>query len=249
MRLTKSLLLAAALNLMLSAAAFAASPDWSVYAETLQTVKAGKKHDTPLNQVDYSALKKSGQLEAAYRLINTFPVATLVNREEKLAFYINAYNILALKMVLDHWPVDSIKDVGNVLSPVWKKTAGVIGGQEVSLDAIENEVLRPMGEPRIHFAIVCASVSCPDLRTEPYSADKLNAQLDDQAGLFLNNAKKGLNDDGKVIHVSKIFDWFENDFKAVGGIEAFIRQHRSGLSKAAIKADIEYDWSLNSVGE
>ncbi len=249
MRFTKSLLLVAALNLTLSATAFAAPPDWSVYAETLQTVKAGKKHDTPLNLVDYSALKKSGQLEAAYQLIKTFPVETLANREEKLAFYINAYNILALKMVLDHWPVDSIKDVGNVLSPVWKKTAGVIGGQEVSLDAIENEVLRPMGEPRIHFAIVCASVSCPDLRTEPYTADKLNAQLDDQAGLFLNNAEKGLNDDGKVIHVSKIFDWFENDFKAVGGIEAFIHQHRSGLSKSAIKADIEYDWSLNSPGE
>lgn len=249
MRFAKSLLLVAVLNLTLSAAALAASPDWSVYAETLQTVKAGKKHDTPLNQVDYSALKKSGQLEAAYQLIKTFPVETLANREEKLAFYINAYNILALKMVLDHWPVDSIKDVGNLLSPVWKKTAGVIGGQEVSLDAIENEVLRPMGEPRIHFAIVCASVSCPDLRTEPYSADKLNAQLDDQAGLFLNNAQKGLNDDGKVIHVSKIFDWFENDFKAVGGIEAFIHQHRNGLSKSAIKADIDYDWSLNSAGE
>lgn len=249
MRFTKSLLFVTLLSVTLSSAAFAASPDWSVYAQILQSVKAGNKHDTPLNSVDYSALKKSGQAEAAYQLIKTFPVETLANREEKLAFYINAYNILSLKMVLDHWPVDSIKDVGNLLSPVWKKTAGVIGGQEVSLDAIENEVLRPMGEPRIHFAIVCASVSCPDLRAEPYTADKLNAQLDEQAGLFLNNAKKGLNDDGKVIHVSKIFDWFEKDFKAVGGIEAFIRQYHSGLSKAAIKADIDYDWSLNSVGE
>lgn len=249
MRFAKSLLLATVLNLTLSATAFAVSPDWSIYAQALQSVKAGNKHGVPLNLVDYQSLKKSGQLEAAYQLIKTFPVATLANREEKLAFYINAYNILALKMVLDHWPVDSIKDAGNLLSTVWKKTAGIIGGQEVSLDAIENEVLRPMGEPRIHFAIVCASVSCPDLRTEPYSADTLNAQLDDQAGLFLNNAKKGLNDDGKIIHVSKIFDWFENDFKEVGGIEAFIHQYRSGLSKSAIKADIEYDWSLNSVGE
>jgi len=249
MRFTQSLLLATVLNLTLAFSVFAASPDWSVYAKTLQRVKAGKKHDTPLNLVDYSALKKSGQLEAAYQLIKTFPVETLANREEKLAFYINAYNILALKMVLDHWPVDSIKDAGNLLSPVWKKTAGVIGGQEVSLDAIENEVLRPMGEPRIHFAIVCASVSCPDLRTEPYSAEKLNAQLETQAKSFLNNAKKGLNDDGKIIHVSKIFDWFGKDFKAAGGIEAFIHQHRSGLSKAAIETDIDYDWSLNSIGE
>ncbi|MDP3839735.1 MAG: DUF547 domain-containing protein [Methylococcales bacterium] len=174
----------------------------------------------------------------------------MASKEEKLAFYINTYNILALKMVLDNLPVDSIKDVGNLLSPVWKKTAGVIAEKDVSLDAIENEVLRPMGEPRIHFAIVCASVSCPDLRTEPYTAEKLNAQLDDQVKSFLNNVKKGLNDDGKVIHVSKIFDWFEKDFKTVGGIEAFIRQHHSGLSKeAAIETDIDYDWSLNSVGE
>jgi hypothetical protein len=249
MRFTKSLLLASVLNLTLSATAFAASPDWSVYAKALQTVKAGKKHDTPLNQVDYSALKKSGQLEAAYQVIKAFPATMLASKEEKLAFYINTYNILALKMVLDHWPVDSIKDVGNLLSPVWKKTAGVIGGQEVSLDAIENEVLRPMGEPRIHFAIVCASVSCPDLRTEPYTSEKLNAQLDDQAKSFLNNAKKGLNDDGKVIHVSKIFDWFGKDFKAAGGVEAFIRQHHNGLSKAPIQADIEYDWDINGIDQ
>lgn len=249
MRFTQSLLLATVLNMTLSFSVFAASPDWSVYAKALQTVKAGNKHDTPLNVVDYSALKKSGQLEAAYQVIKNFPVATLASKEEKLAFYINTYNILALKMVLDNLPVDSIKDIGNVLSPVWKKTAGVIGAKEVSLDAIENEVLRPMGEPRIHFAIVCASVSCPDLRTEPYTAEKLNAQLDDQTKSFLNNTKKGLNDDGKVIHVSKIFDWFGKDFKAVGGIEAFIRQHHSGLSKSAIETDIDYDWSLNSVGE
>lgn len=250
MRFTQSLLLATVLNLTLSATVFAASPDWSVYAKALQTVKAGKKHDTPLNQVDYSALKKSGQLEAAYQVIKAFPVKSLASKEEKLAFYINTYNILALKMVLDNLPVDSIKDVGNVLSPVWKKTAGVISEKDVSLDAIENEVLRPMGEPRIHFAIVCASVSCPDLRTEPYTAEKLNAQLDDQVKSFLNNVKKGLNEDGKVIHVSKIFDWFGKDFKAVGGIETFIRQYHSGLSKeAAIETDIDYDWSLNSVGE
>lgn len=249
MRFTKPLLLATVLNLTLSATVFAASPDLNVYAQALQSVKAGSKHDIPLNQVDYSALKKSGQVEAAYQLIKAFPVATLATKEEKLAFYINTYNILAIKMVLDNLPVDSIKDAGSVISPVWKKTAGEIGAKEMSLDAIENEVLRPMGEPRIHFAIVCASVSCPDLRTEPYTADKLNTQLDTQVKSFLNNTKKGLNDDGKVIHVSKIFDWFEKDFKAAGGIEAFIRQQHSDLSKSAVKTDIDYDWSLNSIGE
>ncbi|MDP3330896.1 MAG: DUF547 domain-containing protein, partial [Methylococcaceae bacterium] len=173
MRFTQSLLLATLLNLTLSLSVFAASPDWSVYAKALQSVKTGNKHDTPLNVVDYSALINWGQLEAAYQVIKAFPVKSLASKEEKLAFYINTYNILALKMVLDNLPVDSIKDVGNLLSPVWKKTAGVIAEKDVSLDAIENDVIRKMGEPRIHFAIVCASVSCPDLRTEPYTAEKL----------------------------------------------------------------------------
>jgi len=249
MNLSKTVLLAALLNLTLSFGALASSPDWSAYAKVLQTVKPGNKHDTPLVLVDYQALKKSGQLEAVYQQIQVFPVENLASKEEKLAFYINTYNILALKMVLDHWPVNSIKDAGNLISPVWGKTAGVIGGKEVSLDDIENKTLRPLAEPRIHFAIVCASVSCPDLRAEPYTAEKLNAQLDEQVSLFLKNPKKGLAEDGKVIHVSKIFDWFEKDFKAAGGVDAFIRSHRSGLTKSPIKADIQYDWAINAIGE
>jgi len=245
MRFIKTLLFAVLLNLSLSFSSFADSPDWGDYAQVLQAVKMGKKHDTPLALVDYQALKKSGQLAAAYRQIQAFPVETLAGKEEKLAFYINAYNILALKTVLDHWPVASIKDVGNLLSPVWGKTAGVIGQKEVSLDAIENEILRPLADPRIHFAIVCASVSCPDLRTEPYTAEKLNAQLDEQVSLFLKNPKKGLVDDGKVIHVSKIFDWFDQDFKVAGGVDAFIRRHRKSLPELPIKADIPYDWAVN----
>ena len=195
--------------------------------------------------VDYAQLKKSGQLQAAYQQISEFPVESLSSRDEKLAFYINTYNILALKMVADHWPVDSIKDIGNLFSPVWGKTAGVIGGKEVSLDTIENDIIRPMGEPRIHLAIVCASVSCPDLRSEPYTAENLNTQLNEQTRLFLQNNKKGLRIDKKAIHISKIFDWFEKDFSAVGGVEAFIRQHRTDLPAIEFDADIPYDWAVN----
>lgn len=249
MSFTKTLLLAVLLNLSLSFSVFASSPDWRVYAKVLQTVKSGKKHDIPLALVDYQTLKKSSQLEAVYQQIEAFPVDTLASKEEKSTFYINVYNILALKMVLDHWPVQSIKDAGNLLSPVLGKTAGIIGGKEVSLDTIENEILRPLGEPRMHFAIVCASVSCPGLRAEPYTAEKLNVQLDEQISLFLQNQKKGLVNDGKVIHVSKIFDWFEKDFKVAGGVDAFTHRHRNSLPELPIKADIRYDWAINAIGE
>jgi hypothetical protein len=163
--------------LILSFNSFPAEPNWSAYAEVLKSVSQGTKNNVKLALVDYRALKENGKLEAAYQQLSNFPVTNLSNKEEKLAFYINAYNILALKMVLDHWPIDSIKDVGSLITPVWGKSAGDIDAKTISLDEIENKILRPMGEPRIHFAIVCASVSCPDLRSSPYTASDLNTQL------------------------------------------------------------------------
>ncbi len=104
-----------------------------------------------------------------------------------------------------------------------------------------------MGEPRIHLAIVCASVSCPDLRNEPYTAVKLESQLDDQVQQFLNNQGKGLKIENKVIRLSKIFDWFEEDFDGNGGIAGFIKKYRPDLPELRIKANIPYDWSVNGV--
>lgn len=233
------------LLILFSANNWAKSPDWRVYADVLQHVKHGVKHQTPLVLVNYGQIKRSGQLQVVYQQIKHFPVDNLNSREQKLAFYINVYNILAMKMVVDHWPVESIKDAGNIFRPVWGKTAGIVGGKKVSLDDIENKILRPMGEPRIHFAIVCASVSCPDLRTEPYTADRLNAQLDGQVRSFLHNDKKGLNAGKNKIQVSKIFAWFEKDFSKIGGAESFIRHYRPDLPVLEIDPDIDYDWSLN----
>jgi len=157
------------------------------------------------------------------------------------------YNILALKTVLDHWPVESIKDVGSLLSPVWDKPAGNIGGKAVSLGEIEHKILRPMGEPRVHLAIVCASVSCPDLRNTPFTGSELDSQLDEQARQFLNNADKGLKIGSKRIRISKIFDWFEEDFRSIGGVEAFIRGYRPDLPALRFTESINYDWDVNGI--
>lgn len=246
MTLMKRLMIFTAL-LMVSFNTFAAEPNWSAYAEVLKSVRQGTKNNVKLALVDYQALKENGKLETAYQQLSNFPVKSLSNKEEKLAFYINVYNILALKMVLDHWPIDSIKDVGSLISPVWGKSAGSIDGKAVSLDEIENKILRPMGEPRIHFAIVCASVSCPDLRNTPYTASNLNTQLNEQVQQFLANADKGLSIGKNSIRISRIFDWFEKDFKSVGGVEAFIRRYRTDLPELPLKADINYDWSVNGI--
>jgi hypothetical protein len=246
MVLIKSIIIATAL-LIPSFNTFAEEPNWSAYAEVLKNVSHGTKNNVKLALVDYRALKENGKLETAYQQLSNFPVKNLSKKEEKLAFYINAYNILAIKMVLDHWPIDSIKDVGSMINPVWGKSAGDIDGKTVSLDEIENNILRTMGEPRIHFAIVCASVSCPDLRNTPYTASNLNAQLDEQAQQFLSNTEKGLRIDKDSIHISKIFDWFEKDFMPVGGVGAFIRHHRADLPKLPFKDDIDYDWNMNGI--
>jgi len=226
----------------------AVEPDWRDYAKVLQSVKQGQKHGVSLALVDYEAIKKSGQLDKVYQQISSYPVSNLSGREEKLAFYINTYNILALKMVADHWPVESIKDIGHFFSPVWGKEAGTVGGRELSLDDVENAIIRPMGEPRIHFAIVCASVSCPDLSNEPYTAAQLNQQLESQVNAFLHNKQKGLRVEGNEIVVSKIFKWFKEDFEQVGGVNVFIRSYRTDLPvDYAIDAALNYDWSVNAV--
>lgn len=249
MHLLQRLFLLLSCSFFLAFNVFAEEPDWKPYAEVLQTVSPGTKHGTQLALVDYPALKDNGKLAAAYQQLSQFPPSRLSSREEKLAFYINAYNILALKMVVDHFPLDSIKDVGSFFNPVWDRPAGTINGKTVSLGEIEHKILRPLGEPRIHLAIVCASVSCPDLRNEPYTAARLDTQLNEQAKKFLLNEHKGLRIDKKQIHISKIFNWFEKDFKKTGGVEHFIRQYQPQLPALSIAADMPYDWSLNGIAQ
>ncbi len=239
------------LALLLSASVLAQEPDWRDYAQLLQHhVRPVVLDGVALKGVDYAALRKDPLYTKVYTGLARFDPARLAGREERLAFYINAYNILAIKVVLDNWPLASIKDAGGLFSPVWNQTAGVIGGRRFSLDEIEHEILRPMGDPRIHMAIVCASVSCPDLRPEPYRAARLQQQLDRQAGDFLANPGKGLRITEDGIRVSKIFDWFEEDFaKAYGGVAPFLRRYRPGLpAKLALTADLPYNWSLNDSG-
>jgi hypothetical protein len=169
--------------------------------------------------------------------------------DERLAFLINAYNVLAVKGILDG---SSPRTAFGKLR-FFYRDKHVVAGDRLSLNALEHERIRTLGEPRIHFAIVCASASCPPLRGEAYLPDRLDEQLDDNARRFLNDPTKNRFDlDSEVAELSKIFKWFEEDFEAAGGLQAFIARFVADDDVAealgAARLDVrylDYDWSLN----
>jgi len=209
-------------------------------------------------RVDYRGLAES---PAWRRLVDGLALAdpdALAGRAERLAFWIDAYNILAIDLVVRHPGIGSIRDIGSLLRPVWDREAGRVGGRARSLGEIEHEILRPMGDPRIHGAIVCASVSCPPLRREPFSAGHLDALLDDQMRRWLASPEKGLRIDrgSNTVKLSRVFDWFARDFEAEGGALAFASRYAPEPERAWLAANaadlriryLPYDWDLNALG-
>ena len=173
------------------------------------------------------------------------------SREEQLAYWINAYNAFTVKLIADNYPVESIKDLNPtvaipMVSTIWQKKFFTIGERTMSLDEIEHDILRKQfNEPRIHFAIVCASVSCPALRNEAYTAEKLEQQLQQQAITFINDpARNRLNPENAQL--SKIFSWFSGDFTKEGSLIEFINMYaRTEIRPDADISYLEYDWGLN----
>ena len=201
---------------------------------------------------DYAAIRNSPEFDNLIAGLQSFSPGDLHGRDETLAFWINVYNIFAVKLVRDHFPLAGIKDVGSLFSPVWEVPAGNVGGKMNSLDDIEHKILRPLNEPAIHFAIVCASVSCPDLRTEAYVASGLGGQLKSQINRFLENGEKGMRVDHerKTVRLSRIFGWYKKDFAASGGIIGFLNGEWGGgrhIPPGYAVKEMRYNWDLNIV--
>ncbi len=216
--------------------------NWKVYDSLLKRyVFLGEKEGVRSTLVDYAALKKEAEFHKIYSQLRVFQPA-FSSRNQKLAFYINAYNYFTLKLIIDNNESQSIKNLGSLVAPVWKKEVGYIGGSAVTLNQIEHKILRSMEEPRIHFSIVCASLSCPDLRPEAYIASTLDAQLQDQAKKFINNSTKGVKLEGDVPHISSLFKWFEEDF---GDITRYLNQYHESPTASPYQY-ISYNWNLNS---
>ncbi|MBU2647209.1 DUF547 domain-containing protein [bacterium] len=178
--------------------------------------------------------------------------------QQKVAFLINAYNALTIKLILTKYPdLKSIKDLGGFFSGPWKIEFFSLFGEKRNLDYIEHAVLRKdFQEPRIHFALVCASIGCPALRNEAYVPQRLDQQLSDAAQQFLKDRDRNYYDrDSDSLKISSIFKWFKEDFiKTAGSVEAFIApwitdddQLRQRIRDRQIELDyLDYDWNLNS---
>jgi hypothetical protein len=186
-------------------------------------------------------------------------------KPQQMAFLINAYNAYTVELILTRYPkLASIKELGTLLQSPWKKEFVPLLGKTMSLDGIEHEQLRPRGrfdDPRIHFAVNCASIGCPALREEAFVASQLDAQLDEQARRFMSDRSRNRwNATKQQLEVSKIFDWYGEDFrlghKGITSLTAFSARYADQLADApadrerlrgqSVKVEfLDYDWKLN----
>ncbi len=216
----------------------------------------------------YAALQaQRGELKAYLDSLSAVAPATYGawSRPQQLAFLINAYNAFTVELILTRYPdLKSIKDLGNLLQSPWKKKFFRLLVQERSLDEVEHEMIRAPGvfdDPRIHVAVVCASIGCPMLRNAAFVAERLDAQLDDALRRFLSDRSRNRFDAGTgTLAVSKIFDWYRKDFEqghqGIDSLQTLFSRHADVLgptpqAQAEIRAGryklayLDYDWALN----
>jgi hypothetical protein len=204
--------------------------------------------------VDYAALAaEPGELDAYIAALAEAPFDEL-GRNEKLALLINAYNAFTLRLILDYYPLASIRDIAS--DQRWDGRTWNLGGQEWTLNEIEHEQIRPkFQEPRIHFAVNCASIGCPPLRVEAYVAVRIDEQLQDQME-YTHSHDRWLRVDAEqnTVYLTKLYDWYGGDFEQVAdSVEAYAAKYSEPL-RAALDSGrkpktewLDYDWTLNDV--
>jgi hypothetical protein len=209
-----------------------------------------KKYVTEDGHVNYAGIKTEEKVLDDYLTVlsQNHPEESW-KKEDQLAYWINAYNAFTVKLIVKNLPVKSIKDLGGGIYKVntpWDIKFIKIGDETYDLNNIEHGIVRKQfNDPRVHFALNCASVSCPRLRNEAYVGSKINEQLDDQSKYFINNKSKN-HIMGSSASISKIFDWFNGDFKETGGVVQFINKYADVKMNDKTKISyLEYDWSLN----
>ena len=222
------------------------APSHELWNELLQ------KHVTKTGFIDYKGviLEKDRLNEYLDIISSHAPDEKSWSKSEQLAYWINAYNAFTVKLIVDNYPVESIKDLHPVniplVSSVWQKKFFKIGGAKMNLDYIEHSILRKQfEEPRIHFAINCASVSCPPLLDEAYTSEKIEKQLEHQAVTFINDSTRN-RITAEDVKISKIFNWFKSDFTKHGNLTDYLNKYsRLKIDRGVDIEYLDYDWGLN----
>lgn len=202
-----------------------------------------KKYVDNDGNVDYKNFRKEiGLLNSYLEQQTKNPVSEYDTKESKLVYYINLYNASTVKLILDNYPLGSIKD----LKGPWNRQVVTIRNKELSLGDIEHNILRKMDEPRIHFAINCASYSCPKLLNEAFTVEKLEELLQKSARSFVNDPKRNTINKEKAM-LSQIFKWYKKDFTDKMSLTEYINQYSTiKLTNETSIEYINYDWSLNA---
>lgn len=213
-----------------------AQPDYTAYNTLLNTYVSSS------GKVNYKGLKANKQtLTAITSHFSEQQPSDSWSRNERLAFWINAYNAFTLQLIVDNYPVKSITALDG--GKPWDVKRVLIGGKRYSLNEIENEIIRPkFNDARIHFALNCAAKSCPPLLNQAFLPKTLNTQLEQRTRSFIQSKNNNLTP--QAVQISKIFEWYGSDF---GDLTAFLNRY-SGKITIASNANItfaEYDWSLN----
>lgn len=211
-----------------------AAPEYAELLERYVTESGVRYQRWKASQKDTEKLDRAVEFYA-----NTQPP---INRESALAWYLNAYNANILQAVAERYPIEGVLK-GNPL--FFKTTKATIAGRQISFDKLEQEVIRPkFDEPRIHFALNCASTSCPPLHPEPFVGSSLDSILERLTSQFINTNSRGVQIENGVLKVSRIFDWYADDFGGESGVIHYIRRYRQGNVPNELRYQ-DYDWSLN----
>lgn len=243
---------------------------WSVDEETFQKIPFLKPYTGLLEDyvkphtkqgiqgmgINYKAWQKDPRHKKAMQLIKDSDLSKLTSKEEKISFWINAYNLLTIDLIVSKGETESIHNLGGLVGDPWNEFSWVVDGLETTLSQIHHQTLRNIGEPRVHFALTCAALSCPNLKTEPYWPQRIYTQLEKQTKRFLRNKHKGVKiikapqttsriQETDKFKVSQIFQWFQNDFEH-GNIERFVQRY-AFLYGAEFDGHLLHNWNLNAL--
>ncbi len=233
--------------------------DHSAWTELLQTYIHVDANN--LNRFDYDGVTEDhkADLEDYLDYLSGIEVTTL-NKTEQRAYWINAYNAITVNVVLDEWPLESIRDIDKILfvrayGP-WFRDIFEVEDQVLTLDAIEHKILRPIWQdPRTHYAVNCASIGCPNLQDVAFTSDNMEELLNKGAYAFINSERGIQKFDGKSIRVSSIYSWFKEDF---GETDANIIAHLKTYAQGDVAKKLEnvtrisghdYNWNINKVAQ
>jgi len=220
-----------------ASAAVTSSPDHSIWNSILQ------RYVSSDGKVDYSGIKGDRRFSDYLRTLSGSHPDDSWSKAEKKAYWINTYNAFTVQLITQNLPLKSIKD----LETPWDRKFISIEGNAYSLNDIENKILRPQfKDPRIHFAINCASFSCPIMQNKAFTSGNLESMLESATRDFINDPKRN-NISTNKIEISNVFDWYKEDFTAKGSIVQFLNRYsRNTIAAGAAVSYMNYDWKLNN---